>query len=140
MPYSVTTYWTPPPRGHHAAAGRQRGDDARTPVFRQGRQDRDRFAPFGIAGASQKIHSPSHTAVDLVTHGIGTHLAGEIDLQSGIDGDHLVVLRNDQIVVRVFYREKGHHGIVVDEIVECPRADAETGDDLSRMERLFSRW
>ena len=106
------------------------------PLFRGRRNRDDRLAAFGARRAAQEIHLPADAAVELVADGVGADLPGEIDLQRGIDGDHVVVAGDASGIVDIGGGVKFEDGIVVDKVKQLPGAESEAHDDLARLEVL----
>ena len=48
---------------------------------------------------------------------LGVDGAGQVDLQSGVDGDNLIVLRDDKRVVDVIHRVALDGRVIVEEVV-----------------------
>ena len=69
-------------------------------------------------------------------HRVGADLAGEIDLDRGVDRHHPLDLADGVGVVRAVAGQKLHERIVVDEVVEPPRAADEARHDPARADRL----
>ena len=58
----------------------------------------------------------------LVAKRFGGYLTEQVNFDARIDGDELIVLRDDAWIVHIFNREELHGGIVVRPIVELLRA------------------
>ncbi len=65
------------------------------------RQRDDRHAALRARGAANEIELPAESAVGPRAQRIGAHLPGQIHLQRGVDGDHAIVLRDDEWIVGV---------------------------------------
>ena len=50
---------------------------------------------------------------------LGVDGAGQVDLQSGVDGDNLIVLRDDKRVVDVIHRVVLDGRVIVEEVVQA---------------------
>ena len=106
------------------------------PPLGGGRDRDDRLAALGTGGAAQEVDLSADSAVELVADGIGADLAGEIDLQSGVDGDHAVIARDQDGIVDVGGGVEFEDRVVVDEIEDTLRAKNESDDDFARLEVL----
>ena len=73
---------------------------------------------------------------NFVADRVGAHLARQVHLQGGVDRHHLVLPADDARVVDVLRGVEGEGGIVVDEIVELLRAQAEAGHHLAAVQGL----
>src|SRR5687767_4081028 len=73
-----------------------------------------------------------------MTNGVGTDLAGEVDLNCRVDGDDLRVLADDRRVVGPVAGIKCNEWIIVHEIKQSARAVDEAGDDSSDPDLLES--
>src|SRR5208337_3082323 len=69
----------------------------------------------------------------LVADRIGAYLAGKINFQGRIDGDHPIMPAYQFTAVHILYRIDLHLGVIVHEIVELPAPHAEAGHDLALM-------
>ena len=122
---------------HHASPLAEVRHDARDgAALGGGRQRDDGLAAARFGCAAVEIHLPADAGEKLRPDGIGAHLAGKVYLQRGIDRDHLVLLADDGRVVDVLRRLEGEEWIVVNVIVNPPRADGEAGDDFAMVRRL----
>ena len=124
-------------RGDHAGAGREARHDARDRAVlgRRGQGD-DRLAARRAGRAAVEVDLPADAGVESRAERVGADLAGEVDLQRGVDRHHLVLLADDERVVDVLGRVEGEQRVVVDVVVEPLGAHAEAGDDLAAVERL----
>src|SRR5581483_6044171 len=87
-------------RCDYARARAQHGSDARDRSVLRGRRNRNNcFAAFGTRSAAQEVDLPANSAVELVADGIRAYLAREVHLQSGVDGNHVVVARDENWIV-----------------------------------------
>src|SRR6266536_926098 len=124
-------------RGHHAGARTQHGHDARDrSVFCGGGDRDDRLAALGAGGAAQEVNLSADAAVELVPDGIGADLAGEVDLQGGVDSDHAVIAGDQDGIVDVGGGVEFKDRVVVDEIENTLGAKNESDDDFARLEVL----
>jgi hypothetical protein len=81
------------------------------------RRQRDhRFAAFRAGRAAHEIELPAESAVGPRADGIGTDLAGQIHLNGGVDGYHVVILRDHERIVDVAGGMEFEHGVVVNEV------------------------
>jgi len=71
-----------------------------------------------------------------VTHGIRAHLAGEVDLNGRVDGDHPAILGDDEGVIDVLGGVELHQRVVVGIVVELVAPHQKAADQLPRVERL----
>ena len=79
--------------------------------------------PLERDAPAQEIDLPADAAVELVADRIGADLSGQIDLQRGIDRDHVVVARDQPGIVGVGRGMEFEDRIVVDEVEQvlaCP--------------------
>ena len=79
--------------------------------------------PLERDAPAQKVHLPADAAVEEVADGIGTDLAGEIDLQRRVDRHHVVVAGDQCGVIGIGRGMELENRIVVHEIeqvVSCP--------------------
>ena len=137
MPNSVTTYLTSPPRHRHGAAFGQMGNDSGDRAVPGGGGDHDhRSAAFGQGRAADEIQAPAQAAPENVPLGLGTDLARQVHFQGAADGDHALVLGDDQGIVHIFGRMEGEAGVVVHIFIQGLAADAETADDFSPVQRF----
>ena len=121
-----------PARSDHPGARGQRGDDARyLAAHRPRRQRNDGLATRRQRRTANEVHLTANAGEHLVTDGIGTDLAGQIDLDGRVDGDNLGIPTDDRSVVGPVAGIKTHQRIVVHEIKQLLRAVDETGDDAS---------
>ena len=67
---------------------------------------------------------------------VGDDLAGQVDLERGVDRDHVVVLGNHERVVGIVRRVHFECRIVVEELEQLMCAGGETADDLAAVQRL----
>ena len=97
----------------------QRGDDAgESALFGGGALGEDGPAAFGMVGAPGEVCGSPGAGVLLGADGLGTDLAGQIDLEGGIDGHHVVILGDDVRIVGVAAAAEAEAGMVVHEVVE----------------------
>jgi len=81
---------------------------------------------------------PADAAEEHRAEGVGAHLAGEIHLQRRVDRDHVVVLGDEERIVRVLRRVHLDDRVVVDEFIQLAAAGGEAADDLAGIEHLFA--
>ncbi len=62
----------------------------------------DSHAALRAGSAVDEVHLAANAGVKFGTDAVGAHLAGQVYFDGRIDGDHAVVLRNDEGVVDVF--------------------------------------
>src|ERR1035441_4967246 len=92
-----------------------------------GRGDRnDRFATLRARRSANEVHLPANPAVELVSDGVRANLASQVDLQSRINGHHVVVTGNERGIVGIGGGMKLENRIVVDEVEQLLRPQRET--------------
>ena len=96
----------------------------------------DGLALAGERGAADEVHLAADAAVLADADGLAGHLPLQVHLEAGVDGDHAVVLRDDEGVVDVVDRVKLHVGVLVDEVVELACAHDEGDHGLAAVEGL----
>ena len=101
------------------------------PFFGRGGQGDDGLAARRARRAAVEVRLAADAGVELGAERVGAHLAGEVDLEGGVDGHHLVLLADDERVVDVLGGVEREQGVVVDVVVELLGAHAEAGDDLA---------
>src|ERR1700674_2295983 len=79
---------------HTCAWTEERNDPRNCAVLCRGRHCNDRFPALGPRSAAQEVDLSADAAVELVAYRVGAYLAGEINLQSGVDCHHVVIARN----------------------------------------------
>ena len=94
----------------------------------------DGFAPFAGGSTANEVELAAATAVKLTSEGVRVDLSRDVHRESGIDGRHFRLLRDDERIVRVSHVHHGHAGIVVDEVVHFLGAHQECGNDLAFVE------
>src|SRR5665213_3054428 len=104
------------------------------PSFRA--QDSDEHAALGTRCSANEIQLPAEAAVRPCSERIGADLAGEIDLQRRIDGDHAVVLRYDKRIVGVADRPEFEDGVLMNAVTEPLRSKYEGRHRLAAMQRF----
>jgi hypothetical protein len=92
--------------------------------------------PFRCGPPPHEVHLPADPAVEIRAQRVRAHLPREIDLQRRVDRHHLVVLRDDERIVRVFGGVELAHRVVIDELEHLARAEHERGHDLALVKRL----
>ena len=80
--------------------------------------------PLRARGSPDEVHLAADPRVEELAQRVRADLAGEVDLERRVDGDHAVVLGDDEGVVRVLGRVELDDRVVVDEVVERFRAHA----------------
>jgi hypothetical protein len=104
--------------GDDAGAFVEHGDDAADGVvFGGGEEGDDGQAVFGAGGAADEVELAADAAVEAGTDGVGADLAGQIDLDRRVDGDHAVVLGDVEGIVDVVGGVHLDNRIVVNELV-----------------------
>ena len=98
---------------------------------RRGQRD-DRPALTGERGAADEVHLAADARVEPLADRIGDDLAGEVDLDRGVDGDHPLEGPDHVGVVGEVDRPHLDHRVVVDEVVQPLRAHDEGRHDLAR--------
>ena len=94
-------------------------------------QRNDGFAAFRELGAPHEVQLPARSGIDGRADGVGTHLAAEVYLDGGIDGDHMGVEGYHAGVVGVGDVPHLHRRVPMDEVVHFLRAQQEGGHRLS---------
>lgn len=74
--------------------------------------------------------------VDGVAEGVGADLAGEVDLERGVDGDDAIVFPDQACVVRAIAGVEFDEGIVVDEIEDFLGSGDKAGGDSAGVDGL----
>ena len=74
----------------------------------------------------------------LCPHALRADLAPQIHLQSGVDGDHVVVPADDVGIVHIVHRQDLDGRVVVDIVVNPLGAVGKGGDALARVDLLFA--
>ena len=121
------------------APGIQHRNDARNlPILCSGGHRDDGLTAFATRGTANEIDLATNAAVEIGADGIGADLAGNIDLQGGIDGHHFVICGNDVGVVGVATGMKLEHRVVVDKIEELLGAQNKTQNNFPAMDRLHA--
>ena len=87
-------------------------------------------------GAADEVHLAADAAVDPVADRVGDDLAGQVDLDRRVDGGHPAERPDDVGVVGEVDRAHLDHRVVVDEVVQPPRAHHERGHDLAAVALL----
>ena len=95
------------------------------------RQGDDRPALGREAGSADEVHLAPDPAVQPVADRVGDDLAGQVDLDRGVDGDHPAERADDVGVVGEVDRSHLDHRVVVDEVVQPPGPHHERGHDLA---------
>ena len=124
--------------GGHDAAWRKEEADLRDASARCGRVDHDdRFAALAHGGAPYEINLSACARCLFVTKRFSSNLPEQIDLNAGIDGDEVLVLRNDRRIVHVFDGVELHEGIVIGPIVELLGSLENSSNVDAVMQRLL---
>ena len=131
-PHSVTTVRTCARVVTTPAPSCERGDDPRDrpPLAVDGRAMIARPSDAS-AGAPDEVHLAADPAVQPVTDRVGDDLAGQVDLDRRVDGDHPAERPDDVGVVGEVDRAHLDHRVVVDEVVQPLGAHQERGHDLA---------
>ena len=110
--------------GHDPGARLERGHDAGhlSPLGGRGHGD-DRLAAFRSRGPSDEVDLPAEPGVDVGPDGVGANLAGQVDLDRGVDGHEVVVLADHEGVVDVLDGVGLDEWIVVEKLVELLGAE-----------------
>ena len=74
--------------------------------------------PLRSRGAADEVHLAADARVEQRAQRVGADLAGQVDLDGRVDGDHALVLGDDEGVVGVVGRVELDDRVVVDEVVE----------------------
>ncbi len=92
-------------RGDHAGPVVEPRHNPRDRPARPGRgHGHDRLAAATARRAADEVHLPADAAVEPEPDRVGADLPGQVDLQTAIDGDHVVVLGDDERVIGVIDR------------------------------------
>ena len=67
----------------------------------------------------------------------GCYLSIEVDLQAGVDRDHVVILPDHIGVIRMIDGVHLDHIILIDEVIKCLRTHDDGADDLTWMQGLL---
>ena len=121
------------------AFGEVRDDSADLACAGGGGHSDDGLAAPAAGGAADEIDLAADAAVELVAERIGADLAGEVDFEADVDGDHFFVLADEVGVVDVFGGVEFEEGVVVDVVVEASRAHTEAGDDFAVVDGFFAQ-
>ena len=119
------------PGGYHAGPGPELPDNLGMPLGAARCQRDDGFAAFRELGAPHEVQLPAGSGIDGRADGVGTHLAAEVYLDGGIDGDHMGVEGYHAGVVGVGDVPHLHRRVPMDEVVHFLRAQQEGGHRLS---------
>ena len=90
----------------------------------------------GERRAAHEVHLAADARVERVADRVGDDLAGQVDLDRGVDRDHPAERADDVGVVREVDRPHLDHRVVVDELVQAGRAHEERRDDLAAVALL----
>lgn len=121
--------------GGDATTGIESGDDtAEGASFGSGGEGDNRFAPFGASGAAHEIDLATDTAEKARAHRIGGDLTGEIDLEGGVNGDHLFILGDIERVIDIIGGMEFDEGVIIDEIVQFLGAKKEASHNFAGVE------
>ena len=94
-------------------------------------------APAHI-GAADKVYLPAHAADLPQTHAGGNHLAHQVHLHAGIDGNKVIVLADDTGIIDIVHRHHGHLGVVIHIVIQAAGAHQEGRHALAFM-NIFLR-
>ena len=125
-------------RRDHTGALLEGRDDPRRAAARHRGQGDDGATLGREPGAADEVHLTTDTAVEPVADRIGDDLSAKVDLDGRIDRDHPAERPDDVRVVREVDRAHLDHRVVVDEVVQPPRAHHERGHDLPAVALLSS--
>ena len=78
----------------------------------------DAFAVSGAVCPVNEVQLPADAGIHRGTDGVGGNLPRQINLKGGVDCHDIIVLRNDERIVRVADIFHQHQRIVIDEIIE----------------------
>ena len=119
-------------RGADSRAGSKERLDARDgAACGSGRHGDDTLAFAGHGGSAHKVNLATDTAVLTHADGFTGHLSHEVDLETGVDGDHAILLGDDDGVVGVVDRIKLDIFVAIDKIIQFAGAHNEGSHDLT---------
>ncbi len=76
------------------------------------------LALVGQRSAADEVHLAADAAVHALADRVGTHLAGQVDLDRRVDRDHALEAADDRRVVGVLGRTHLDHRVVVGPAIE----------------------
>ena len=103
--------------GGDGAALIQYRDDFGSFALNGGGHCHNRAAVFAHGRAADKVHLSAHTGDLLQPDALLGDLPHQIDLHSGVDAYHVVILRDDHGVIHMLHRVYLHLRIVVDKVI-----------------------
>ena len=120
-------------------AGRERGLDlADRAALGGGGKGDEALAALRLRRAAHIVDLAAGAGHVLRADALGADLAPEVDLQRGVDGDHVVVPADDRRVVHIVHREDGDAGVIVDIVIDPLGAEGKGGDALAPVDLLFA--
>src|SRR5262249_23310545 len=120
----------------HSIAGLEQRLDPRGAIVGSRREADDRLAARGSRRAPHEGRLCGYAAIELSFELIDAHLAGQVDREGLGNGYHARIGRNLLGIADPIDRQEQKIGIVVDEVVEPPRAQAIARDDAALVTRL----
>ena len=108
----------------------------RLALARGGGERDDRHAALGAGGAAQEVDRPADRAEVAPARDLGVDLAGQVDLEGGVDRDEAALRGEPLGVVRVAGVAQQQLRVVVGEAVEPLAADQHRGDGEAGVDRL----
>ena len=94
----------------------------------RGLQGKNAPSVFRVIGAIGKVCGPAGAGILPAADGLGAHLACQVDLQSRVHGDHVVVFHDVDGIVHIHDGQDLDHGIGVDVVVQILVAPDERAD------------
>ena len=124
------------PRDPHPIAGLEQRLDPRGAIVGGGRQADDRLAAGGSRRAPDEGRLCGYAAIELTFELVDADLARQVDREGLGDRYHARIGGDLLRIADLIDRQEQKMGIVVDEVVEPPRAQAIAGDDAAVVARL----
>ena len=126
------------PARHHPRARLENRHDARLlPLLHGGGQGDDRLAALALRRPADEIDLPAEPGVDPGPDGVRADLAGEVNLDGGVDGNQVVVARHHGGIVGVLGGVRLEERVVVYVLVEPLRAEDKRENRLPLVQGLL---
>lgn len=122
--------------GHHRAQGQGGPDLGHRAVPGGGGNDHDAPPSPGHIGPRREVHGAAGAGILMAVQRLGANLTGQVDLQSGVDGHHVVVLGDVIGVVHIGRGQQLDVRIAVDELIKRLVAPDEAADGLAGVKVL----
>ena len=103
--------------GHNSSSRAKHSHNLALTSLGGGGHSDDRLSALRARSSVDEIHLSSKAGEDLGTNGVTDNLAGDIDLDGGVDGDHLGHLGNHEGIVGEGNIADENGGVVVHELV-----------------------